>query len=225
MGSRFEPQITHPTARLPGGSDACQPASFGLKYKGGSTRSPQTKEALLNPGKAETTNVPHGPCTYVKVSEHTIRVWAKVFHNLTNKKSHQKTGISRNDTDSAGQPGLRNTTCKHKHTFLYFPKLANDYLSEPDVTFPLTDSQCQANQIRIPIQKMRSALKYLFAPVNPSADHPEDPQPKLFCHPGSLFGPVYFTKSLPKPAYKEFDLGNILLTDPLASTRKPEQLN
>ncbi|KAJ9059331.1 hypothetical protein DSO57_1003533 [Entomophthora muscae] len=52
-----------------------------------------------------------------------------------------------------------------------------------------------------------------------STDQPMDPLPTFFCPLGAPFEPVHFTKYPPNPAYSEFTLENILLSDPLARTR------
>ncbi|KAJ9080815.1 hypothetical protein DSO57_1020940 [Entomophthora muscae] len=56
--------------------------------------------------------------------------------------------------------------------------------------------------------------------TTPSRDQPVDPPQALYCPPEAPFGPLHSTEYPPNPTYLEYNLETILISDPLARTRK-----
>ncbi|KAJ9054937.1 hypothetical protein DSO57_1009355 [Entomophthora muscae] len=57
-----------------------------------------------------------------------------------------------------------------------------------------------------------------------SRDQPAELPQALYRPLGAPFGPVHFTEYPPNPAYAEYDLKTILITDPLTRTRETEYI-
>ncbi|KAJ9063912.1 hypothetical protein DSO57_1035961 [Entomophthora muscae] len=58
----------------------------------------------------------------------------------------------------------------------------------------------------------------------PSRDKPANPPQALYCPPGAPFRPVHFTEYPPNPAYLEYNLETILISNPLTRTRETKYI-
>ncbi|KAJ9057601.1 hypothetical protein DSO57_1021014 [Entomophthora muscae] len=84
----------------------------------------------------------------------------------------------------------------------------------------------------VQIDPILSSLSDLSSPLRPSRqsgippsrDQSAVPHQALYRPPEASFGPVHFTKYPPNPAYLEYNLGTILIENPLARTRETEYI-